>query len=154
MIKVKLDDGEKEVSKTGLHEFVFLGPMFLMVLLCGSLIGMQISSEPLFKMILLLGTVLSALGLFVLGIDSAVQYITSYFLVTDKRAIIRTGFLRKVVIEFYKGKIEGVEIIQNPIEQVFDYGTLIIRGIGSGFMTFRNVKTPALLAQSLQDFKK
>jgi len=53
--------------------------------------------------------------------------------VTDRRVIFKRGLLSRHTVEMNVSKIETVDVEQGLSGRIWDYGTLLIRGTGSGF---------------------
>ena len=62
--------------------------------------------------------------------------------VTSRRIIYKTGFISRDTTEMNLAKVESVKVQQNILGRIFDYGTLIIRGVGAGIEPVSNVATP------------
>lgn len=65
--------------------------------------------------------------------------------VTDRRVILKRGLVRRHTVEMNMQKIESVDVDQTLIGRLFDYGSVSIRGTGSGFETLRMIDAPLRL---------
>jgi hypothetical protein len=55
---------------------------------------------------------------------------------------VKTGLVGRQSIEMNVDKVESVLVNQNVLGRMLDYGTLIIRGVGSGLEPVANVAAP------------
>jgi uncharacterized membrane protein YdbT with pleckstrin-like domain len=69
--------------------------------------------------------------------------------VTDKRVIYKRGFLSRYTIEMNITKIETVDVEQSIGGRIFGYGTLLIRGTGSGLEPLRRIGRPLELRNAI-----
>ena len=94
--------------------------------------------EPGVKGLMIL-TLLVPLGVFV---DRFVTYMTSEFVITDKRIVIKTGFIRRNTLETFIEKVESLNIDQGILGRILGYGKLGIRGAGGSLSTFHGLAKP------------
>ena len=76
---------------------------------------------------------------------------SSEFAVTNKRVILKTGFIQKKTAEMFLNKIESVGVEQSITGRVFGYGTIIIRGTGGSLEPFDNVSAPLEFRRQVQE---
>lgn len=102
------------------------------------------------NMSLLFGSLLFVIGL-ADGINNFFIYTYSEYVITDKRIIMKTGFIRRRSLELFLNRIEGAYVEQNMLGQLFDFGTVIINGIGGTPNPFFFVPKPITFRNSIQD---
>ena len=68
---------------------------------------------------------------------------TSEFSVTDRRVIIKVGWIRRRTLETMLGKVETIGVEQSLIGRVFDFGTIVVMGTGGTKEPFRNIAVQA-----------
>ena len=68
---------------------------------------------------------------------------------TDRRVIIKRGFIRRATMEMNLQKIESVDVDQSLIGRIFDYGTVTIRGVGSSYEPLRLIDAPLKLRSTV-----
>src|SRR5262245_46861682 len=73
------------------------------------------------------------------------------FAVTNKRVILKVGFIQKKTAEMFLNKIESVGVEQSITGRVFGYGTIIIRGTGGSLEPFDNVSAPLEFRRQVQE---
>ena len=88
---------------------------------------------------LLAGLGLSSILVVVLGLNALIKYKTSEFAITNKRIIVKVGFIRRTSVEVLLNKIEGIQVDQSIIGRMLDYGSISIRGTGGSKSPFRMV---------------
>jgi uncharacterized membrane protein YdbT with pleckstrin-like domain len=64
------------------------------------------------------------------GIRALVFYKTSEFGVTNKRVLVKFGFIRRTSFEVLLSKIEGIHVKQGIFGRIFNYGSVVIAGTG------------------------
>jgi len=107
----------------------------------------HISRWSLWHLIALGIVLLPAYGLGLIFLVTAyVKYRTTELAITNKRVIVKTGFIRRSTIEININKVESLQVDQGVLGRMFNFGTLIISGAGtpqapvagiSGPMAFR-----------------
>jgi uncharacterized membrane protein YdbT with pleckstrin-like domain len=92
------------------------------------------------------GVAVLALILFVFAVfawfGGFLRRLGTEIVVTDKRVIYKRGFVSRRTVEMNISKIETVDVVQSIWGRIFGYGTLLIRGTGSGFEPLRHIGQP------------
>jgi uncharacterized membrane protein YdbT with pleckstrin-like domain len=70
---------------------------------------------------------------------------TTEIAVTDRRVILKRGWIRRHTVEMNMQKVESVDVDQSLLGRVFDYGDVTIRGTGSSFERLRLIGSPLKL---------
>ena len=70
------------------------------------------------------------LGL-VIWIILYMQYVSTELAFTNKRVVAKFGFISKKTIELNISKVESLQISQNCLGRIFNFGTIIISGAGN-----------------------
>lgn len=83
-------------------------------------------------------------------IRSFVTTMNSEFVITNKRVIIKTGFIKQNSTEILLNKIEAFNVEQPLLGRMFDYGSLIISGTGGSRTGFHDVINPIEFKNQLQ----
>lgn len=87
--------------------------------------------------------VIILLALFIISlIGFYIKRATSEFAVTDKRIIIKTGFIRRKSIEIFLRQVEGLYVDQGILGRILRYGTLSIIGTGGTKEPFPYIDDP------------
>lgn len=79
---------------------------------------------------------------FLTAILSLIKYHTSEFAVTNKRVIIKVGFIRREVLEILLGKVESIKVDQGILGRFLGYGTIAVIGSGSSKNVFHKISKP------------
>jgi uncharacterized membrane protein YdbT with pleckstrin-like domain len=69
--------------------------------------------------------------------------------VTDRRVIFKRGLLSRHTVEMNVTKIETVDVEQGLAGRIWDYGTVLIRGTGSGFEPLIGVGAPLSIRNAI-----
>jgi uncharacterized membrane protein YdbT with pleckstrin-like domain len=67
---------------------------------------------------------------------------TTEIAVTDRRIIFKRGFIRRYTIEMHLDKVESVDVEQSILGRIFNFGDIIIRGVGVGIEPLHNIDSP------------
>jgi len=87
----------------------------------------------------------------VTGISSLIDYITSEFGITNKRLIIKEGFIRRRSLELLLTKVESIQVDQGIFGRMLGYGTITISGTGSTREHFRKISSPFKFRKKAQE---
>lgn len=77
-----------------------------------------------------------------LGISSWIKFITSKFVITNKRIVMKVGLIKITSIETILDKIETVTVNQGIIGRILNYGTIGITGSGGSRTLFSMISNP------------
>jgi uncharacterized membrane protein YdbT with pleckstrin-like domain len=89
---------------------------------------------------------------FVAVVMSLAQWIRrrgTEIVVTDRRVILKRGLMSRYTAEMTVSKIETVDVTQSLWGRMFGYGTVVIRGTGSGIEPLRGVAAPIALRNAI-----
>jgi len=90
-------------------------------------------------------------SLFTLTIAPFLQRRLSEFVVTNRRIIIKTGFIARSTLEMNLSKIESVNVEQSVAGRIFNYGSITIIGTGGTRETFHNISRPLDFRKAFQE---
>ncbi len=80
-----------------------------------------------------------------------IRYISSEFAVTNKRVIIKVGFISRRTTETLLEKIATIEVDQSILGRIFDWGTISIIGTGGTKESFPNIASPLAFRLAVQE---
>jgi len=83
-------------------------------------------------------------------IQAYIAFLTSEYGVTDKRVIMKVGWIRRKSLEIMIEKVEGVLVDQSVIGRIFDYGAVSIIGTGGTTDQFAHIPNPLLFRRTVQ----
>jgi uncharacterized membrane protein YdbT with pleckstrin-like domain len=137
-IEQNLVAGETVAYRTRLHWIMFLWPAVFLILAIIGFVGRQNYS---------------ALALFIgliWGLNSYINFTSSEFGVTNRRVLIKVGFIRRHSLELLLPKVEGIAVDQGILGRILGYGTIIVTGTGGTKEPFRNIAAPMEFRKMVQ----
>ena len=122
-----------DVYVARLHWIIFVGPVFLFIF------GLYLGIE--FWQMKEVSILLVVFGL-VWMIMTWVTYQYSSLTIKKNRVILRTGFLVRQTIDIPMMKIESIDIRQNVLGSILQYGLLLITGTGGSRNSMNFIDKP------------
>jgi uncharacterized membrane protein YdbT with pleckstrin-like domain len=95
------------------------------------------------------GGVVALVGLLLL-VPPFVAHRTTEFGVTNKRVIIKTGFIRRHTLELLLRQVEAISVDQSLTGRLLGYGTLTLTGTGGVREVFHRVVNPLEFRRRIQ----
>ena len=86
----------------------------------------------------------------IVGLVAYVKYLTSEFAVTDRRVLMKVGWIRRRSVETLLGKVEAIAIEQGIGGRLLDYGTIVVTGTGGTRERFDRIATPLEFRRQVQ----
>ena len=126
--------GEKIIYRSHPHWIVVFRSLVGLILIAGFLMIAGLHTLLIISLFSLLGLVACLSGLIV--------YYSSEFGITDKRVIMKSGFINRYAFENSLDRIEGIEINQSIMGRILDYGSIRIRGVSGINELFSAVRYP------------
>lgn len=141
-IEKNLMNGENILYRGKLHWVVFLWPVIWFV------VAIMFFSGG--------GDTAAAGGLLVLiaiitGIASFINYKTSEFGITNKRVIVKVGFIRRNSLEVLLNKVEGIQINQGMLGRILGFGSVTVSGTGGTKDPFHKIDAPLEFRRKAQE---
>jgi len=102
-------------------------------------------------------TVLIGVGLLLLALYGAglllwlVAYIrikSTELAVTNKRVIVKSGFISRRTVEINIGKVESIQVDQTILGRMLNFGTLIVSGAGTPQAPINGISNPLKFRQA------
>lgn len=138
-VRSNLIAGEQVVYETGLHPIIYLSPAAL--IFGGIVLGTVVNPS--------IGAVL--LGFGVLSLAGAwLRQWAGEFAVTNRRVIIKLGFISRRTIELNLSKVESVEVNQDIFGRLLNYGTITVIGTGGTHEPFALINDPLAFRRAVQ----
>ena len=142
-IKSQLLPGEEIKYRGHLHRSIFAPAFsFAVTAVLSFVVVLQSGDLPIFWG--LLGAAI------VSYIWAQILYSTSEFVVTNKRVVIKVGWLRRRTVETMLNKVEGINVEQSVLGRILGYGSIIITGTGGTQEPFRNIGSPFEFRRQVQ----
>src|SRR3954469_12377201 len=135
---------EEVTHKTKLLSLFFFKPLLLALAfgaVGGSLFYFQ---QPLPAAVLI---VVAAIPIIVASVGRS----SAEFAVTNKRVILKMGFVQKKTAEMFLNKIESVGVDQSIVGRMLGYGTIVIRGTGWTLEPFDRISAPLEFRRQMQE---
>ena len=143
--------GEKVIYRTQLSKAIFILPAIVAILglfvLAGALVAAFAVPGPLASLPMLIFSALFFLWIILVYI----KFKTSEFAVTNKRVLIKVGFIRRESLETLLQKVEGIHVEEGLIGRMFKYGTIIIKGTGGTSNPFTTIDDPFEFRKKVQE---
>ena len=132
-IEKNLTKGESIIYRTKLHWIVFIWPIFwifIAVLLFS--IGNKMIPVGGFFSVVAIATCFAAF----------INYSTSDFGVTNKRVLMKSGFIRININEIFLTKVDNIFVKQGRLGRFLGYGSVIVSGTGGTKNPFHKITNP------------
>ena len=75
----------------------------------------------------------------------------SEFVITNRRIVIKEGFIARRTFEMNLSKIETVNVDQTVMGRILNYGSITIIGTGGTKETFHNIARPMAFRRAFQE---
>ena len=140
----QLAEGERVLHSTTLHPIIFVTPAIAAFFAAVADLGLFFGEAPAGGM-----AEFAVAGLI---IGAWVRYTSSEFAVTDRRVIIKVGFItRKKTMEMSLTKVESVQVDQTITGRMLNYGTIVVTGTGGTKESFKLLRRPLEFRQHVQE---
>ncbi len=142
-----LEPGEKVVFKTRLS-WTLYGPAIGYALIALGLTFFSASVSG-FGVAVFVVAALAALAALVSSLRAWFRRWTTEIAVTDRRVVLKRGFIRRHTVEMNMQKVESVDVDQTQLGRLFNYGTVTIKGTGSTLESLRMIDHPLKLRSAI-----
>lgn len=103
----------------------------------------HISLWSLWHLIALGLVLLPAFGIGLLfWVTAYVRYKTTELAITTRRVIVKHGFIRRRTVEININKVESIQVDQEILGRMFNFGTLVIAGAGDPQAPITGISQP------------
>jgi uncharacterized membrane protein YdbT with pleckstrin-like domain len=136
---------ETVVFETKFHWFKFIIPLLITLII---ILNVKFSLETLN---------ISKIHFYLIAIPASytiyrfIEWLTSEFAVTNRRVIIKYGFIFRQTFEIFNVKIEGCDIYQGLFGRLFNFGIITINGTGSTRQKMKYVRDPIKFRDSIYE---
>jgi uncharacterized membrane protein YdbT with pleckstrin-like domain len=83
-------------------------------------------------------------------INRLIEYRTSEYTVTNLRVVMKTGVLNRMALELMLNRLEAITVQQTLLGQIFNYGMVILVGVGGTRDAFNYVPKALYFRQKIQ----
>ena len=145
-----LEPGEKVVFKTRLS-WTLYGPAIVYALLALALTVLSTTVAGLVVIAFAIAAlaVLAALAALFGFLRAWFRRWTTEIAVTDRRVVLKRGFIRRHTVEMNMQKVESVDVDQTQLGRIFNYGTVTIKGTGSTLESLKMIDHPLKLRSAI-----
>ncbi|PYN62919.1 MAG: MFS transporter permease [Candidatus Rokuibacteriota bacterium] len=133
---------ERVVYRARLHWIIFAKAVVVLAFGLGLLVSLGADARPV-------GGVVALVGLLLL-VPPLVAYRTTEFGVTNKRVIIKTGFIRRHTLELLLRQVEAISVDQSLTGRLLGFGSLTLTGTGGVRELFHRVVDPLEFRRRIQ----
>ncbi len=95
-------------------------------------------------------TFVSLRTLYTLFLGPLIDRWTSEFAITNKRVVIKTGFVSRHTLEMNLSKVESVNVEQSILGRMLGYGSIIVIGTGGTTEVFGKIANPMEFRRQFQ----
>jgi uncharacterized membrane protein YdbT with pleckstrin-like domain len=142
-----LEPGEKVVFRTSLSWTLYLPAIgFALAAVAALVLTIMIPALSLGGLIMI---ALFGVVALVAALRAWFRRWTTEIGVTDRRVVLKRGFIRRHTVEMNMQKVESVDVDQSQIGRLLGYGSVTIRGVGSTFERLDMVDAPLKLRSTI-----
>jgi uncharacterized membrane protein YdbT with pleckstrin-like domain len=141
-VESNLMTGEQIVARARLHWIIFFWPAAVALIALMMLTGGRDSAQA------------APGGFIIAAIWGAVAFInlqTSEFAVTNKRVLMKVGWVRRHSIEVLLAKVEGIQVNQGILGRILGYGSIVVSGTGGAKDPFHRIAAPLDFRKTVQE---
>ena len=142
-VEEQLLPGEQVKYRTHLHKLIYVIPGLFAALMTAGAVWAFSSG------VTWAGLVAIAVG-FIPLLVTHIKYTSSEFAVTDKRVIIKTGWIKRRTLETMLAKVEGIGVDQGFLARILGFGTITVTGTGGTKEPFPNIASPLEFRRQVQ----
>lgn len=146
--------GEAVTYRARLHWILLVKPILiaLVIIAIGGLVFYAANSREVLSAEAALGLWLAVLIVAAVPVLAAViKRRSAELAVTNKRVILKTGFIQSTTAEMFLNKIESVGVDQTLTGRVLNFGSILIRGTGGSLEPFHRVSAPLEFRKQIQE---
>ncbi len=90
-------------------------------------------------------------SLFTLTIAAWIKRSSDEFVITNKRLVVKTGFISRDTIELNLNKVESIQVEQSVWGRMLGFGTISIHGTGETSQVFKRIADPLGFRRKYQE---
>lgn len=138
-VEQNLLQGEEVVYRARLHLIIFLLPVLSTLF---GLLAFAASGK--------LAAVLLIIAL-LLAVKQYIRLVTSEYVITNKRVLIKIGLVQRHTLELLLAKVETIGVDQGIVGRIFNFGTIIVTGTGGTKELFPGIANPLEFRREVQN---
>lgn len=137
-----LQPGERLLYSTTIHWVIYLPGLVIWLLAIAAIVVGNLIQPGLGRTaMVVLALLLTAIG-FISVLRAWFRRWTTEFDVTDRRIVHKTGFIERRTVEMNMDKVESVDVNQSIMGRLFDYGEVVVHGVGESWEPVRTIGSP------------
>lgn len=144
-VQHQLLPGEQVKYRAHLSKVFFLPAYLLIVATVVVGVVIAVTNQALWPFAALL-----ALVTLVIFIFAWIRFHSSEFAVTDRRVIVKVGWLNRRTLETMLGKVEAISVDQSMMGRMLNYGDITVTGTGGTKETFHRISLPLEFRKHVQ----
>jgi hypothetical protein len=150
-VEENLLPGEEVQYRAKLHWIIHVPCVLWAVLtLALAVAALMEQSIPFLSKTLLTLASLCFMAAMIVGINNWIRAASSEFAVTNKRVLVKVGFIKRRTLELMLPKVEVIGVDQTIWGRLFNYGTITITGTGGTHEPFTNISHPLEFRKNVQ----
>ena len=107
------------------------------------------SIKSVFTIILLFLTAWLLFAMLGAVVRTMIILFTTEFAVTNRRIIAKTGFVKRRSLELFLEKVESINIRQDMLGRLFNFGVVTVTGTGGTKESFRGIVDPLAIRRKI-----
>ncbi len=148
-IKDNLMPNEKILYTAQVSPMIFLAPTIVFVFTIFYII-IYTTSKDIGTQIINGGmTIILFLLTIKLTFETAIIMLTTEFAITNKRVVAKRGFIHRNTLEILLPKIESVNVYQNILGRLLNFGTVTVTGTGGTKESFKAIIDPTTVRKKI-----
>jgi len=143
-----LAQGERIVYRAHISHWKFVLSYFAGSLFLAIALGAYIATGNRAGAWLAMEAIALAIG-FVLILSAVIRRQTTELVLTDRRIIMKRGFVSRDTVEMNLNKVESLHVNQGLLGRILDYGDVTVVGTGASLEPLRGISRPIELRKNL-----
>ncbi|GHV51902.1 hypothetical protein AGMMS49579_08240 [Spirochaetia bacterium] len=156
--KKNLQKGEKAIYYPELHWIFLVKPGLCLVIAVALLITREIIASYVGSFGFDIGNTLYQIAfiiIFILALLYMIRKVVEFYLVqysiTNKRLILKKGILTSTLVDMPIEKVESIICVQSLLGAIFNYGTILVSGVGGRLPRYSTVRRPYKVRKVIND---
>ena len=140
-----LAQGERVVHRAAISHWNY-ALSYLIGIVCLVIAGSALASHSEGRMPIAAAAALIGLAIILIA---AIRRATTELVLTDRRIIAKSGFIRRDTVEMNLGKVESLHVHQGLLGRLLNFGDVTVVGTGSSLEPLRGIGHPLELRRKL-----
>ena len=141
----KILQPNEQIIRTGRMHWIVYAPGML-ILFVALVVAFASPAQP--DVIPIIAAVIALFGVAQLA-GAGFEKWTTEIVVTNRRVVQKTGFIRRDTAEMNMDKVESVIVNQSFLGRILGYGNVVVRGTGTGIEGLHHIADPLDLRSAI-----